>query len=181
MSHYATNHLAENKLIILYLIDKMGVPLSNSEICQFALEKGYMDYFTVQQYISELVDARLIDKTKDNNSTRYTMTDDGAQVLNFFVGRISESNQVAITTYVNENGKRIRSEYEVTANYFLELNNEYLVKCGVYESDGATMMEVNVVVPTKEQAKKVAANWKKNVNKYYSFFLESLVTGKGID
>ena len=44
-----TRALAESKLIILYLIEKIEIPLSNSEICQFALEKNLMDYFSVQQ------------------------------------------------------------------------------------------------------------------------------------
>ena len=51
---YSQKKLAENKLIILHLLQKMGIALSNSEICQFLLEKNYMDYFSVQQYLSEL-------------------------------------------------------------------------------------------------------------------------------
>ncbi|MFQ7260934.1 MAG: DUF4364 family protein [Christensenellales bacterium] len=67
-----TRALAENKLIILYLIEKIEIPLSNSEICQFALEKNLMDYFSVQQYLSELVESGLLEMTTENNSTRYT-------------------------------------------------------------------------------------------------------------
>ena len=51
---YSTKKLAEHKLIILHLLQKMGISLSNSEICQFLLEKNYMDYFSVQQYLAEL-------------------------------------------------------------------------------------------------------------------------------
>ena len=43
---YSTKKLAEHKLIILHLLQKMGISLSNSEICQFLLEKNYMDYFS---------------------------------------------------------------------------------------------------------------------------------------
>ena len=49
-----TRALAENKLIILYLIEKIEIPLSNSEICQFALEKNLMDYFIIYHNISLL-------------------------------------------------------------------------------------------------------------------------------
>lgn len=41
-----------------------------------------------------------------------------------------------INNYAKENSKRLRAEYAVTANYFQEMNNEYTVKCGVYDSDG---------------------------------------------
>ena len=45
MSEESIRQLAEHKLIILHLLQKMGIALSNSEICQFLLEKNYMDYF----------------------------------------------------------------------------------------------------------------------------------------
>ena len=79
-----TRALAENKLIILYLIEKIEIPLSNSEICQFALEKNLMDYFSVQQYLSELVESGLLEMATENNSTRYTITSDGEDTLNIF-------------------------------------------------------------------------------------------------
>ena len=39
MSEESIRQLAEHKLIILHLLQKMGIALSNSEICQFLLEK----------------------------------------------------------------------------------------------------------------------------------------------
>ena len=36
------------KLMILYLIEKVDFPLSNSQISEFILDKGYTNYFTVQ-------------------------------------------------------------------------------------------------------------------------------------
>lgn len=177
---YSTSQLAENKLIILYLIEKMGIPFSNSEICQFALEKNYMDYFSVQQYLSELVESGFLDKNKDNNNTRYTITDEGNEVLNFFIKHISDSAKNEVNLYIHDNGKRIKAEFEVTANYFLEMNNEFLVKCGVYDSDGSNLMEISVMVATKDQARLVCANWKKNVNKLYGSILSTLISDESI-
>lgn len=159
----------------------MGIPLSNSEICQFALEKNMMDYFSVQQYLSELVDSNFLDKNKDNNNTRYTITEKGNKILSFFIKHISEYSKNEILLYIQDNGKRIKAEYEVTANYFLELNNEYLVKCGVYGSDGENLMEISLMVATKDQARAICYNWKKNVNKLYGSILSSLVTSETSD
>lgn len=77
---YSTKKLAEHKLIILHLLQKMGISLSNSEICQFLLEKNYMDYFSVQQYLAELESAGWLEKTREQNNTRYTLTDDGGRL-----------------------------------------------------------------------------------------------------
>ena len=153
---YSTKKLAEHKLIILHLLQKMGISLSNSEICQFLLEKNYMDYFSVQQYLAELESAGWLEKTREQNNTRYTLTE--------------------INVYVHENSRRIRAEYAVTANYFPELNGDYLVKCSLCDDNGATLMEISVSVVSKAQAQQVCRNWRKHVNQYYRDFLTSLAT-----
>ena len=43
-----------NKLIILYLLAQVKMPLSVSQITQIILERGYTDYFSLQQYLMEL-------------------------------------------------------------------------------------------------------------------------------
>ena len=99
---YSTKKLAEHKLIILHLLQKMGISLSNSEICQFLLEKNYMDYFSVQQYLAELESAGWLEKTREQNNTRYTLTDDGEEVINYFINRISDEVKNEINVYVHE-------------------------------------------------------------------------------
>lgn len=172
--------LAEHKLIILHLLQKMGIALSNSEICQFLLAKNYMDYFSVQQYLSELVDAGCLDKTREQNNTLYTLTDDGEEIVNYFLNRISEEVKNEINVYVQENNKRVRSEYAITANYFPELNGDFLVKCGLCDDNGSPLMEINVAVVSKGQAQQICRNWKKHVKQYYRDFLSALAAEEEI-
>ena len=94
--------------------------------------------------------------------------------MNYFINRISDDVKNEINTYVRENSKRIRAEYAVTANYFPELNGDFLVKCGLCDDAGATLMEISVSVVSKNQAQNICRNWKKNVNQYYREFLSSL-------
>ena len=171
----AIRQLAEHKLIILHLLQKMGIALSNSEICQFLLEKNYMDYFSVQQYLAELVDAGWLEKSREQNHTRYTLTDEGEETVNYFLNHISEHAKTEINTYVQENSKRIRAEYAVTANYFPEINDDFLVKCGLNDDNGNVLMEVSVSVVSKQQALAICRNWRKNVSQLYGSILTSLV------
>jgi len=170
--------LAENKLILLYLVKKMDVPLSQSEITQFVLERRYMDYFTIQQYLAELVDARLLDRSQETESICYTITEEGDTTLSYFIHYISDGVKNEVARFVQENGKRIRTEYSVTATYFPELNNEYLVKCAVYDVNGQSLMELSLTVPTREQAQRIVRNWKTNVNELYITVLYSLLGQK---
>ena len=167
--------LAEHKLIILHLLQKMGIALSNSEICQFLLEKNYMDYFSVQQYLAELVDAGWLEKSREQNNTRYTLTDEGDETVNYFLNHISKHARSEINTYVQENSKRIRAEYAVTANYFPEINDDFLVKCGLHDDNGNILMEISVSVVSKQQALAICRNWRKNVSHLYGSIVTSLV------
>ena len=57
------------KLIILYMLNEVDYPLTNSQISEFLLEKEYTNYFHLQQTFSELVDSNLLEvKTVRNAS-----------------------------------------------------------------------------------------------------------------
>jgi len=170
------NQLAENKLIILYLLKKINIPLSNNEICQFALERNIMDYFSTQQCLAELTDCDFIEEYTENGSTRYITTPEGNRTLIFFQNRISEWLKNSANEYVINNNKRIRNEYETSANYFPEINGDYLVKCSVCGIDGSKIMEVDVTVATKNQAQIICKNWKKNVTSIAGDIFTRLVT-----
>lgn len=166
----------ENKLLLLYLIDKMDIPLSNSQISQFALEENYMNYFSLQQSLSEMVQVNYLDTAQENNTTRYTITDQGLLSLEYFEKHIPIAIRNKINNYVLENRRNLKKDYEITANYFYDHNNnEFVVKCGVYENS-TTLMEINVSVVSRDQAKLIAKNWKSNVNLLYSNVLEQLIT-----
>ena len=42
-----SSQLAESKLIILYMLNKISLPMSLSYIQEFALASEYMDYFSL--------------------------------------------------------------------------------------------------------------------------------------
>ena len=49
------------KLIILYMLQNVNFPLSNTQISDFILEKEYTNYFHLQEALSELQDTKLIE------------------------------------------------------------------------------------------------------------------------
>ena len=47
------------KLIVLYMLNRVDFPLTNSQISEFILDEGYTTYFKLQQALSELIESRL--------------------------------------------------------------------------------------------------------------------------
>ncbi|MCL2604341.1 MAG: DUF4364 family protein [Defluviitaleaceae bacterium] len=170
----------ENKLIILYLLNRMVLPMSRGQIAEMVLSGEFMDFFTLQQNLSEMVEIGFLDASQenaaDNNTTRYTATEDGANTLEFFERRIAFSTRQAINRYANENRQKIKKDYEKTATYFPDENNdEFRVKCGVYE-DKRALLELFISVDTREQAKFIQTNWQKNASVLYGQIINALTT-----
>jgi len=168
----------ENKLILLYLINKMDLPLSRSQVTDFVREGEYMDYYTLQQTLAEMVEGSYLEKIQDNNNTRYSITDEGATTLEYFESHIPGAIRSRINKYVHDHFNTVKRDFEVTATYFLDNEtNEYIVKCGVYE-DKRILMEINVSVVSREQAKLIQNNWKGHVSEIYMNILSEMVTSK---
>ena len=81
------------KLIILYMLEKVDFPLTNAQISGFVLDKGYTNYFHLQQAISELIDSNLIEAKTIRNSSYFQITEQGEQTLSYFGDQISEWHQ----------------------------------------------------------------------------------------
>ena len=174
---------AENKLLLLYLIYRMEFPMSRSQITDFVRDAEFMDYFTLQQTLAVMVESKLLDATEenslDNSTTRYAVTGEGLTSLEYFEKHIPWSRRQAIDQYITENRGKIKKDYEVTASYFPNVeNDEFRVKCGVYE-DKRALVELFVSVDTREQAKLIQSNWRANASELYQRILEALTVADG--
>lgn len=169
-----SSELAESKLIILYMINKMNLPVFLSYVQQFALESEYMDYFSLSTYLAELSNGEYLLKNIENNKTSYTISEKGLNILQYFSNRIPAHIKQKIDDYVFANKKKVKRELEVTSIYYENDSNDYIVKCGVYDNS-ALLMEINLNVVSKEYAKQICQNWKDNVDNYYLSFLKSLL------
>ena len=71
------------KLIILYMLDKVDFPLTNSQISEFILDEGYTTYFKLQQAINELLESGFIREESTHSRTFYHLTEEGEQTIQF--------------------------------------------------------------------------------------------------
>lgn len=170
----------EKKLLILYLINRMELSMSRAQITDFVLNKDFMDYFSLEQTLAAMQDQGLLEATEVNaqdvSTTRYAVSNEGLQNLEYFENRIPRTARVLINQYIVENRGKIKRDYESTANYFPNLESEdFQVKCGVYE-DNRVLMEIIVSVDTREQAKLIQANWKNNSSAVYQKIIDALTT-----
>ena len=106
------------KLIILYMLNKVDFPLTNSQISEFILDEGYTTYFHLQQALSELTDSELVKSKTVRNSSYYQITPLGKQTLSYFEDQISEGIKTDIANFFQENIIKIREELSAVADYY---------------------------------------------------------------
>ena len=90
------------KLMILYLIEKVDFPLSNSQISEFILDKGYTNYFTVQRAFHELEEENMLRVKQIRYMSHYALSDEGSEAIEMFEYHIPNSIKEDIAQFLKE-------------------------------------------------------------------------------
>jgi DNA-binding PadR family transcriptional regulator len=162
------------KLIILFLLNKVDFPLTNSQISNFILEKGYTNYFNIQQSISELMEAEFINMESIGHNSYYKINDEGRETLSFFDNMISSAIREEIIDYLKENQYSLRNETSILAEYFDVKKGDFMARLRVLEK-GEPIIDLSISVPTENEASKLCNNWKTESQKIYAFVLSTLL------
>ena len=154
------------KLIVLYMLDKVAFPLTQSQISEFVLDRDYTNYLTLQQVISELIETNLVTAHTTLNRTQLTITKEGKDSLGFFEGRISDAIKQEIIDFFKENSMELRNEVSVVSNYYKSVNGEYEAVLTAKDGD-STLVEIKLSVPTPQIASEICDNWSKRNQEVY--------------
>lgn len=172
-----TEELAQNKLLLLYIIAKSKEPLNNQEITELILENNYMNYFLVQQYLSELIKSNFIEIKMINNKKTYNLLDKGKLTLNYFEDRINQKIKKELLDVLGVS-EVVEKEKELISEYFKEDENNFIVNLKLKEGKN-TLFSLYLNMPNENLAKDICLNWKENTEHIYKNIL-SLVVGEDI-
>lgn len=162
------------KLIILFILNKVDFPLTNSQLSDFILEKEYTNYFNIQQAISELTSQELITMSTVRHSSYYRISTSGRETLEFFDNKISDAIKSDIMEYLRKNKYAMREEVSNLADYHEEKKNEFVVRCQVKEQ-GSSIIDLSLIVPTEDAAIAICNNWRKKSQSVYSHLMKMLL------
>ncbi|MCX7749245.1 MAG: DUF4364 family protein [Clostridia bacterium] len=169
-----SRELAENKLIVLYIIDKLNIAISNLQLTKIVLENRFMNYFSLQQFLNELCDHHHLSINEADNTCFYTITDHGKQTLDYFINLIPLGLKSRIDEMASSIRKNIKNETLITSDYEPGSGNEFIVSCNVNE-DNFPLIDLKITVGAKNDARLVCENWKKYSQEIYSEIIEILL------
>lgn len=166
--------LAESKVLILYILSNVKKSITNNALYKIVLSVIDMNYFYFQQFLLDLIENKYILKgVSDRNETIYEMTEEGRQAINLVQDLIPGFTRFQIDNNFKEDLRSIEDEYSITADFIPESENCYNVICRITEN-GKVTFEVKTFAGSREQAKTIVDNWRKNAVKLYPKMLKML-------
>lgn len=163
------------KLMVLYMLDKVNFPLSNSQIADFMLDRQYTNYFTVQEVLSSLASGPVLCRFSHTEAARNIslLKKELIQFL-FSINKISQAIRDDIDKYLKDNKYDLKCEVGTTSDYYKSTNGDFIVHCQVKEGN-TNLIELNVAVPLESQADAMCARWRDASQDIYDFVMNKLM------
>ena len=162
------------KLIVLYMLKHAESSLTNSQISEFILEREYTNYFHLQEAVSELVEAELIEKHTISNTSYYRLTEDGKNTLSYFEKELSADIRKEVKEYLKSAGCEMQQRILTPADYYANSQGSYAVNCRIIERN-VSLLDINLIAPNLEAAKSMCRNWPDKSREIYAKIMEELL------
>lgn len=160
-----TEELAQNKLLLLYIIKKASYSFSKVELTEFILSKEYMNYFLIQQYLLELLESKFI-KMDTSGEEKILLLEKGDLALDYFESKIPLTFKEDLDKVYKSEQIIKKRESQVVSEYFKKENDQYTVNLKLVENEETLFsLYLNVASPT--QAESICNTWKNDPDKIY--------------
>lgn len=169
------------KLVILYILDRLAMPISNAELSRIVLEKKYAPFFAMQHVLGDLVEDKYIEVVKEErNSHEYQITPEGVETISLFYKDIATDKRDEIDAFLQQELYHLKDKRSSTADYYESGKDEYIVELRVTER-GTDLINLNLCVTTPEEADTICNRWKEANTEVYQYLITRLLAGKRAD
>ena len=164
-----------NKLILLFVFDKMEVPLSKTTIESMCCQVNkWLNFMDCAPTLAQLQDNDFIYKLESSSPALYAITPNGRVCLAEFFVSIPTSTREDISRFVKQNRNDYKRKQEYVADYYMNKDGTYTVFLKILEPIGS-QFELKLVVPSRQIAKNIYRKWEDKAETVYSAVYENLV------
>lgn len=167
------NNLAENKVLILYILNKLDKDITNDGLYKIISSVNGLNYFYFQQTLKDLVETNLVGYTKDDSSV-VKITTEGKNAYSLTKELLPGIIKLKADNIFEKELASIEEESSIVAEFIPKNENEYTVKCKIIENN-ETLFEVETFAGSRDRAKKICDNWNNNAAKIYPRIIELLL------
>ena len=170
-----TTALAENKVLILYILDQISNGLQEDGLYKIFSSINDVNYFYFKEVLTDLLDSKLVGIfTKDEEESVLKITSEGKNALSLTIDVLPGILKLKADNVFKKEFPSIADKTSIIAEFIPKSENDYTIKCKVIEKN-ETIFEVKTFAGSRDRAKKIVDNWNKNASKIYPKILELLL------
>ena len=166
-----------NKLILLFVFDKMEIPLTENSIIDICTgEKRWLNYMYCKDALWKLVNSGLVYQPSKDKDSCYAITNEGRTCLSHFYKRIPQSMRDEITEYARLHRSYYKRIQEYTASYIKERDGFYSATLKIKETvDSNPVFELKMKVPSSTAAVNLCSKWCDIAPLFYEYSYDKLI------
>ena len=170
----------QDKLIMLFVIDKMEIPLTEDSILDICSVKNIWikNYMDCKAIIHDLVSSKLLYKIGNEKEGKelFALTYEGRECLSHLYRRLPLAKREEISAYLQANRLNVKSSQEYSATYSKNDDGAYNVELKIYEPLITTpMFTLNIKAPSRQAANEAIHKWKAYAPSIYETIYDKLI------
>lgn len=168
----------EIKIFILYLMDRIGYPLTLNDVCSILYQENIVSYFHCGDCFTELVDAgHIIDSGEKNEKDEiaYVVSETGYKIatelndqISPWIKEVSYRSAIRNLSFIKRGATTNCSKTELPSG-------KYSVHCEILEH-GRKILDITIEVDSKKEADKMLFNFQRKPEIVYRGSL-SIISG----
>ena len=169
--------LAENKVLILYLLNKLQDGIKSDNLYKIVSSANNMNYFYFQELLTDLIESNFVGSFTKDEDTIVKITSDGQNTLSLTKSLLSGILKLKADTVFKEELSNIAEQSSIITEYIPKDEKNYTVKCRIVEKN-ETIFEVSTFAGSRDRAKQICDKWKNNANNLYPKIIDLLLNGE---
>ena len=169
--------LAENKVLILYLLNKLTDGIKNDNLYKIVNSANNINYFYFQELLTDLIESNFVGSFTKEEDTIVKITSEGQNALSLTKSLLPGILKLKADNVFKDEISSIAEESSIITEYIPKDENNYTVKCKIVEKN-EIIFEVSTFAGSRDRAKQISDNWKKNANNIYPKIINLLITGE---
>ena len=136
-----------------------------------------INYFFFKQILTDLIDSKLVGAYTKEEEPVIRITSEGKNAYMLTKDVLPGLLKLKADNIFKKEFSSIEEESSVIAEFIPKDENNYTIKCKIVENN-ETIFEVRTFAGSRERAKRIVDNWKKNANSIYPEILNLLLKEK---
>ncbi len=167
-----------NKLILLYVLDKMEIPLTENSILEIcSSQNNWVNWMDCKDLLGQLITSKFVYKPNtENDESRYNITVAGRDCLAQFYTRIPASLRSQIDKFADENKLQFKRNQEYIAKCYKNEDGSYTVDLKILEPlTTESIFSLSIKSDTRHNATTACKRWRELAANVYEYVYSKII------